>query len=158
MIKEIDDYNPDFKINNLERNKSTETLQLNFNYKSMQQPSVSVEPIYGKNRNENSMNPTTAGKIRHKNETDSYLKYNISNFIPLSNVNNVNEKGSDALKNFENLKTSKDYLLINNTKLNEEIQFLKDKINKKKQKIRNFREKAFLLDQRLHNEEKVKID
>jgi hypothetical protein len=157
LIREIENYNPDTKITNLERNKSSnEKLQLNFNYNIKQPSDIGQEINSANNRRNSSFNRSSAGKIKHKNDSNSALKYNYSDNIPISNTNDLEERKSDALRKFETLKTSKDYLLINNNNLNEEVQFLKNKINKKKAKIRNFREKAFLLDQRLHNEEKVK--
>jgi hypothetical protein len=156
LIREIENYNPDTKITNLERNKTNnETLQLNFNYKIKEQSYIGQQINSAKDRRDSSFNRSSAGKIKHKNDSNSAMKYNYSDNIPITNTNNLEERNSDALRKFENLKTSKDYLLINNNSLNEEVQFLKNKINKKKAKIRNFREKAFLLDQRLHNEEKV---
>ena len=124
-----------------------DNLNLNYQYKS-----DSSERLEKDNCNEE-IRKRYIGKIKHKNEKNFRSKSNFSDIVNLP----VEDERSELINRLQILNENKEVLIASHNKLNENIEFLKKKIEKKKSKIINYRDKAFYLEDKLHNEEKVFI-
>jgi hypothetical protein len=132
-------------------------LNLNFSYKLNKERNISQQQI-----DKSLEKKKLVGKIKHRNESQNILKHHVSDLTETNkypNNENINNNTIELMNKYtSNSLQSREYSSqVSLNKFADEVEYLKTKLRKKKAKVQAYREKAFLLDQRLHIEEKKNL-